>query len=184
MELKVAYNGTTKTVSVLNTADDIPAGSVNIGTFNHPDLVYPDSVVIYHGVRDLLYKRSAEDPSQLAMYPYNICNMQEITILPLQEPEVIVVVPHFTTQPPASIDQSETTGFVYVYFEGFAENANLVVAIFNSADEFVSSTSTSGNSGEYFIPYAAMVVGTGYVVRVTDVVNSVILDSTPFNIVA
>lgn len=182
MELKVAYNGTTKTVSVLYTADAIPVGSVNIGTFNHPDLVYPDSVVIYHGVRDLLYKRSAANPSQTAKYPYNICNMQEITILPL--PEVVTVVPHFVTQPPASIDKSDQVGFVKVTFTGFPNGAALVAKVFDSSGVFVGSTSASASAGSYTLPYGVIPVGTGYVIRITDTDTSEFIESTPFDIVA
>lgn len=181
MELKVAYNGTTKTVSVLNTADDIPAGSINIGTFNHPDLVYPDSVVIYHGVRDLLYKRSAKDPSELAMYPYNICNMQEITILPL--PEVVPLVPHFVIQPPASIDLSEAAGEITVTFADFPEGATLTAGVYDNLDVLVASTGATASAGTYNIPYALISAGTGYVVRVTDTGTSEFIDSTPFDVV-
>lgn len=55
-------------------------GFVTIGSFVHPDATYPDSYVIYHGVRDLLYKRSATDPSQAGFWPDNITDMQSITI--------------------------------------------------------------------------------------------------------
>ena len=180
MELKVAYNGTTKTVSVLNTADDIPAGSVNIGTFNHPDLVYPDSVVIYHGVRDLLYKRSAENPSELAMYPHNICNMQEITILPVSE----YVPPYFVLQPPAIIDKSESPADPIVEATGFATNADLYGAIYDSSNELMDGTTSALVAGAYTIVYFPLPNGTGYRVGIEDTVNNVIIFSNPFDIVA
>lgn len=182
MELFVAYNPTTKQVELLLDGDSPSVGFTDMGSFEHPDLVYPDSLVIYHGVRDLLYKRSAADPSEPAMYPDNICNMQEISILPVPIPAP--VVPHFTVQPPASIDLSEATGFIYVNFEGFASDATLTVGVYDDADEFVGSTGASGASGQYAIPYLVIGEGTGFVVRVTDTTNDVDLDSTPFNIVA
>ena len=182
MLLTIGYKPSTKEVLPLENAEDLPGDFLEIGSFNHPDLVYPDSVVIYHGVRDLLYKRSAAVPSNFAMYPNNICNMQEITILPVQT--AAVVVPHFTTQPPATIDLSEATGFIYVDFDGFASDATLIVGVYDSADEFVGSTSASGASGQYAIPYMVIGEGTGFVVRVTDTTNNVDLNSNPFDIVA
>lgn len=58
----------------------LESGFVAIGSFVHPDATYPDSYVIYHGVRDLLYKRKASDPSQVGFWPDNITDMQSITI--------------------------------------------------------------------------------------------------------
>lgn len=78
--LKVVFNNTTKTAQVLDNGEETPVGSVDIGTFNHPDITYPDSAVIYHGVRDLLYKRSAADPSQVGFWPNNIASMQQIVV--------------------------------------------------------------------------------------------------------
>lgn len=78
--LKVAFNKTTNVATVLDASGSIPSGSTDVGQFDHPDLTYPDSLVIYHGVRDLLYKRSAADPSKSAMFPNNIVNMQAVSI--------------------------------------------------------------------------------------------------------
>ena len=78
--LKVVYKASTKEARVLDSGTATPSGFVAVGTFAHPDATYPDSVVIYHGVRDLLYKRSAANPANTAMFPNNITNMQEISI--------------------------------------------------------------------------------------------------------
>lgn len=86
--LKVVYKVATKEAQVLDAATAVPGGFVDVGTFVHPDATYPDSVVIYHGVRDLLYKRSAADPAQPAMFPDNINNMQEISIALLAVPPI------------------------------------------------------------------------------------------------
>jgi hypothetical protein len=88
--LKVAFNKTTNVATVLDNSGSIPSGSVSVGTFVHPDETYPDSLVIYHGVRDLLYKRSAADPSQTAMYPNNIINMQAVEITNSATPRLII----------------------------------------------------------------------------------------------
>lgn len=78
--LKVGFNKTTNVATVLDAGGSIPGGSVEVGTFEHPDTTYPDSLVIYHGVRDLLYKRSAKDPSKEGFWPNNIVDMQSISI--------------------------------------------------------------------------------------------------------
>lgn len=78
--LKVVYRLSTKEAQVLDAATATPGGFVDVGTFVHPDATYPDSKVIYHGVRDLLYLRSAANPANPAMFPDNINNMQEIAI--------------------------------------------------------------------------------------------------------
>lgn len=78
--LKVGFNKTTNVATVLDASGSIPGGSVEVGTFVHPDATYPDSLVIFHGVRDLLYKRSAKDPSKAGFWPNNIVDMQAISI--------------------------------------------------------------------------------------------------------
>lgn len=80
MLLRAAYNPTTKVVNVNLNGVAVPGGSVAIGTFQHPDIDYPDSVVIYHGVRDLLYKRSATNPAVTASFPDNFTDMAGISI--------------------------------------------------------------------------------------------------------
>lgn len=64
----------------VKTTNAAGEGFVAIGSFTHPDETYPDSYVIYHGVRDLLYKRKASNPSQVGFWPDNITDMQSITI--------------------------------------------------------------------------------------------------------
>ena len=78
--LKVGFNKTTNVATVLDASDSIPGGSVEVGTFVHPDATYPDSLVIFHSVRDLLYKRSAKDPAEEGFWPNNIVDMQYISI--------------------------------------------------------------------------------------------------------
>ena len=78
--LKVGFNKTTNVATVLDAGGSIPGGSVEVGTFVHPDTTYPDSLVIYHGVRDLLYKRSAKNPAEAGFWPDNIVDMQAISI--------------------------------------------------------------------------------------------------------
>lgn len=78
--LKIAFNKTTNVATVLDSGGSVPDGSVEVGTFVHPDATYPDSLVIFHGVRDLLYKRSAKNPAEEGFWPDNIVDMQSISI--------------------------------------------------------------------------------------------------------
>lgn len=89
--LKVGFNKTTNVATVLDASDSIPDGSVEVGTFVHPDATYPDSLVIFHGVRDLLYKRSAKDPSKEGFWPNNIVDMQSISIDMKATPRLTIV---------------------------------------------------------------------------------------------
>jgi len=77
--LQASYNPTTKVVTVQQQGDTIPQNSVAIGTFDHPDPVYPGSVVIFHGVRDLLYKRKPNGTA--GFWPDNITDLQNISIV-------------------------------------------------------------------------------------------------------
>lgn len=77
--LKAVMTNTPGTVRVVPAA--VGTGAlVVLGEFEHPDPVYPGSTVTYHAVRDLLYKRSAANPAQTAMFPDNITDMSKITI--------------------------------------------------------------------------------------------------------
>lgn len=77
----VSYHPTTRVATILNDGASKPSGSIDIGSFEHPDPIYPDSVVPYHKVRDLLYHRSAADPSKEAMFPFNITDMDRVEIV-------------------------------------------------------------------------------------------------------
>ena len=64
---KVGWNAGTKTAAIFAGAAAIPGGMTNIGTFDHNEaddaLGEPeaDNHVMYHHVRDLLYKQSIQD---------------------------------------------------------------------------------------------------------------------------
>lgn len=77
--LQVSYDPNTKVVTVQEQGNTIPEDAVDIGTFEHPDTVYPDSVVIFHGVRDLLYKRKPD--GTVGFWPDNITDLQNISIV-------------------------------------------------------------------------------------------------------
>ncbi|UZV39805.1 tail tube protein [Xanthomonas virus PB119] len=54
--LQVAYKEVAPKVALVqNDGTAIPSGYVDAGSFDHPDPVYPGSLVLYHGVRDALY---------------------------------------------------------------------------------------------------------------------------------
>ena len=89
---RVYYHAATRTATV-NLPDDpaVGGGAVLIGTFNHdneddplgdnPVEGHQENHVIWHHVRDLLYNRSAADPSQTAMFPNNITDLDRIEIV-------------------------------------------------------------------------------------------------------
>lgn len=80
MRVQVAYHPTTRVATVQAVGKSLPSGTVNVGEFDHPDLTYPDSLVIFHGVRDLLYRRSHTNPANIAMFPKNITDMARVKI--------------------------------------------------------------------------------------------------------
>lgn len=54
--LQVAYKeAAPKVALVQNDGTALPAGYLDAGSFDHPDPVYPGSLVLFHGVRDCLY---------------------------------------------------------------------------------------------------------------------------------
>lgn len=77
---QVAFNKATGVALIQADNAAVPGGSVDIGSFEHPDPIYPGSEVVYHAVRDLLYKRSAANPAQAAMFPDNITDMANVKI--------------------------------------------------------------------------------------------------------
>lgn len=80
MLYQVSYNPTRRVALVQADAAAVPVGSVDVGSFSHPDGNVQDSVIVYHGVRDLLYKRSKANPANTAMFPNNITDMQNVII--------------------------------------------------------------------------------------------------------
>lgn len=84
-DYQIAYNATTRTATVQVLNDALPVGSINIGTFEHDEASDPLGEtlnhVLFHHVRDALYKRSAVNPANPAMFPYNITDMDRVTIV-------------------------------------------------------------------------------------------------------
>ena len=83
-QYQIAYHPTNKVATVQANNDALPAGAVKIGTFVHDDEsdpLGPDlNHVVFHHVRDALYKRSATNPAQAGFWPNNITDMASITI--------------------------------------------------------------------------------------------------------
>lgn len=81
---QIAYNATSRTATVQVENDALPVGSIKIGTFEHNDendLLGPEGGhVIFHHVRDALYKRSAANPVNAGFWPNNIPDMASVTI--------------------------------------------------------------------------------------------------------
>lgn len=136
--LQVSYNKTTKTATVAVAGTAVPEGSVDVGSFDHPDPVYPDSLVIFHGVRDLLYRRSEADPSQIAMFPKNITDLQNIKIVQ----EDLIAVSGVTLAPAtASIAVGATQQLTPTIAPADATIKDVTYA---SSDEAVATVSATG----------------------------------------
>lgn len=86
-DYQIAFNNTTKVATVQSKGDALPNGSIKVGEFTHAnvepainDLEFDVNHVFFHHVRDALYKRSAANPANLAMFPDNITDMARIKI--------------------------------------------------------------------------------------------------------
>ena len=138
--IDVAYNHTTKTVTVLDDGASLPAGSTAIGSFDHPDETYPDSVVIFHGVRDLLYKR--KPTGEEGFWPDNITDMESGTIVnSLTVPVELTGIS--ATPTTLSIVEGEDDEFTVAFTPSNATNKTLTVV---SSNEGTATASLEGTT--------------------------------------
>lgn len=138
--LAVGYNATTRVATVVVQGESLPVGSTNVGTFAHPDATYPDSYVIFHGVRDVLYKRSAVDPTKSAMFPDNITDLDRVSIEsdllpPVKVTEIYIVESN------VQVDEEDTVTLTVGFNPTTATNRSLT---FESSDEDVATVSSTG----------------------------------------
>lgn len=138
--LAVGYNATTRVATVVEQGDALPDGSTNIGTFVHPDATYPDSYVIFHGVRDLLYKRSAADVTKTAMFPNNITDLDRVSIESVLVPPVKVTEIYFYENS-VEVEEADTVTLSVGFNPTTATNRSLT---FESSDELVATVSSAG----------------------------------------
>ena len=68
MKYQIAWHPATRIATVQTLGDALPAGAANIGVFNHDGadeatdgLGIAENHVLYHHVRDALYKQSVQD---------------------------------------------------------------------------------------------------------------------------
>ena len=85
---QVYYNANTKTATAQANNDAPPAGSgqVKIGTFEHDAEADPldsaGSHVLFHHVRELLYKTKNTVPAEVGgFWPDNVTDMASVTIV-------------------------------------------------------------------------------------------------------
>lgn len=115
---------------------------VSIGSFNHPDendnLQYSGNHVIFHHVRDLLYKRSAVDPTEPAKFPNNITDMSSIVI----EIEGVILVTNLSITPSTiEIAESATEQLTVTPYPSDATDPTVE---YESEDEAIATVSESG----------------------------------------
>lgn len=171
MLLRAVYNPTTKAVNVALAGTAVPGGSTLIGTFEHPDTTYPDSTVIFHAVRDLLYKRSETNPAQNAMWPYNITDMAKIAInTDLVFPLVDIV----------SIDATAAAGDLVV---GQTRQINVAFTPEDTTDQRL--TYASSNAGRATVNATGLVTGVSAgAVNITVSAAGGLTDVVAINVVA
>ncbi|UCR75541.1 Ig domain containing protein [Alcaligenes phage vB_Af_QDWS595] len=136
--IKASYDPTTRTVAVQETGQATPSGYKDIGTFHHPDENYPDSYVIFHGVRDLLYLTKTDGTA--GFFPDNITDMQSI-IIDSKLPPVIPLTGIVLKKPDSPIEVELTHQLVIEYVPGTATDKSTV---YTSDNEEVATVSQTG----------------------------------------
>lgn len=150
MMYQVSYNQTTRVALVQTDAAAVPGGSVDVGSFEHPDATYPDSKVIYHAVRDLLYKRSKANAALTAMFPYNITDMQNVII------QYQVVAPASVTVTPATQGMANNATFQLTTVVAPADTTNKDCT-YTSSNELIATVDGDGTVTTYAVDGAVTI---------------------------
>lgn len=141
---QVAYNKATRVALIQADNAALPAGSVDVGSFEHPEPITRGSKVVFHNVRELLYKRSAADPAQSAMFPNNITDMQNVMIDLADgiESTDLIVLTHLAFQhKQRTLRQGEQATLLLDYSP---MSASLADVTFESSDETVATVNKDG----------------------------------------
>lgn len=144
--LQVAFKATApKAVVVQLDGASPPANHTDIGSFDHPDPVYPGSLVLFHGVRDALYKVGELDTS-----------IVNITLA-----DGLVVPPNSIYVQPASLDlQTQDplykVGEIHAYV--YPLSAGNTGVTYTSSDEDVATVNEDGTVTAVGFGYAEITV--------------------------
>lgn len=128
---KLAYNPTTKVATVLLSATALPSGSVDIGTFTHPDgddhlSRSARSHVLFHHIQEMVYKRYGEQ------------DMKSVTIVD----NTSVLVTGLTVAPTTvKIEVGKTQQLIPTVTPTGADNQNVT---YNSDNTDVAMVSRTG----------------------------------------
>ncbi|ALA45487.1 structural protein with Ig domain [Achromobacter phage phiAxp-3] len=95
---QVSWNPDTRVAKVQLDGATPGAGFTRMGTFDHPDPIYPDSLVMYQGVQKVLYRTKNSKPPVLTFFPDGITDMQRVSIV-LDTAPVNVPVASITIAP-------------------------------------------------------------------------------------
>lgn len=142
--LNVSYNPVSKIANV-SEGTSLASGFTSIGSFQHPDATYPDSYVIYHGVRELLYHVTPGNPPvKGAKFPNNVTDMASVSI-------VTVAVPALTgiTATPSTLALSvatDKTNGKTVAFTPAPSGAVLGNLVIKTAPASATATATIANN--------------------------------------
>lgn len=132
-----------KTITVIQTGDAVPPGTINIGSFNHehPGAASGDepgiSHVIQHHVRDLLYKRSAANPANVGFWPDNITDM---TLYKIIVDDVVEAVSISMTPATSNLAVAATLQMVVAFTPANTTNQNVAYTTSNAGRATVSAT--------------------------------------------
>lgn len=149
---QVAYNATTRVATVQPYSDVVTAGSVNIGNFYHDDALDPEgnlsgsgvadeSHVIYHHVREILYKTKATRPAETGgSWPNNVTDMDKVTIVIDASMDVVSIS---TLPATVTLDLSaeETSQLVNTFTPTAATNQEVT---YTTSDATKATVSASG----------------------------------------
>lgn len=88
---KVGLSADQKTIHIAVGANLLPAAYTQIGTFDHEHVdtdaqdelnaVHNQSHTFFHHVQDILGRTKQSNPTEAALFPYNITDMQSINII-------------------------------------------------------------------------------------------------------
>ena len=142
---QVAYDRVSRVALIQADNAAVPAGSVDVGSFEHPEPITAGSKVVFHNVRDLLYKRSAADPANMAMFPENITDMDNVAIQ-LDDgltSDDLVVITHLAFQQKQRTIEKGQKGYLNLDYR--PTNVDITDRVtYTSSDETVGTVNKDG----------------------------------------
>lgn len=133
---KLGYKASTKTAYIAFSPDALPGDATDLGTFSH-DSTHND--VLFHHVRDALYKRSAANPATTAGFPKNINDAGSVKIVRTGAS----MLAEYLSAAAISVAKDATATLVLKYQPGTVAATNSHFT-FVSADATIATVSSAG----------------------------------------